>query len=690
MNTCKEGKIISEKLWFEPVNYDISNRKITAQFDGNGNINYYSIVGLWDIFVPSSWYNGWAIDGERLPITHKKNVLSVGNYQEIIYEIYKDIEITVKEFCGIDNEIYIIYHIKNKGKIPAIFNLHFGAEIDLVSFYKFSFLQDKKFFNKIKILLKNINFAGKNKLPITMKQEDELFTIEYANGFNLMLGSSYLPRNVRREDIKFGLVYQLEIEKQSNVSIPFVIDFGEKLKKDEWCLKLKNWEKALQETEEYVNWLVSRFKSENDYLNSLYTSCINTSLSTYKESKNIIRGFIAGVNYQNPPRTYYRDGYWTIQSILPYKPKLVKEEILSLAYGIDNLGKAPSAVILLDGTAFWENHADSPLYFVMMIYDYLAWTNDNDFLYRKVKNEPLIALIERIISNYDIDLKTLDLKTYNRNDWVDNIYRRGFVAYDLLLYIKAVMNYAEILEYIGQNDKAMVWYNKAELLKERLIGVIEKYGFINYKNQEMSEKNFSIEWNLAVIFDLLSEEYQYQIISKSEQLLETKNNKEQPFGDWGIMVCYPLYTNIVDLVEKSIDPFRYHNGSDWPYWDGIYAWGKLKLGKGNWEYPLLKWFKYSLEQDWLTPVEYYSPVFPKGSNLQGWSSTSAAAILQGGLGMSPSLTKKIKLKVPPWGDCEFRGIQYRGKIMDIIVENNAIKIYCDGKECSNDFKEVLL
>jgi hypothetical protein len=86
----------------------------------------------------------------------------------------------------------------------------------------------------------------------------------------------------------------------------------------------------------------------------------------------------------------------------------------------------------------------------------------------------------------------------------------------------------------------------------------------------------------------------------------------------------------------------------------------------------------------LTPVEYYNPVFGRGSNLQGWSSTAAAAILQGGLGFRPSLTGKFKLRVPPWGDCEFRGINYRGKKIDVVVKDKAIKVYCNGIECKEE------
>ena len=41
---------------------------------------------------------------------------------------------------------------------------------------------------------------------------------------------------------------------------------------------------------------------------------------------------------------------------------------------------------------------------------------------------------------------------------------------------------------------------------------------------------------------------------------------------------------------------------------------------------LTRWWVYGLEQGWLTPVEYYSPAFPVGGMLQGWSSMPAAIL----------------------------------------------------------------
>ncbi|MEQ2130512.1 amylo-alpha-1,6-glucosidase [Caldanaerobacter subterraneus KAk] len=674
---------MSEELWFKPVKYDISDKVITAQFNGNGGINFFNVAGLWNVLVNNSWYSGWAVDGERLPINFKKKVISIGNYQAIYYEKYKDIEVSIEQFSGNNGQLHLVYTVKNDGEMAGDFTLHFGAEIDLIEFYKYFLFDDKNISNRLRFIVKNAVDTLKSKFPIVMKQEGEKIIIDFADKYMLEIRSDYLPKNVRFENVRFGVLYKVPVKEKSTTILPITIELIKKrnIKKKE--KESDDWKRDLEQTKKHIEWLTTRFKTSEEVLNTLYSSCLNVSYSMYKDNVNVEnKGFIAGVDYQNPPRTYYRDGYWTVQAILPYMPEMIKEEIHTLAKGINQIGQAPSAVILKDGSSFWENHTDSPLYFIMMVYDYLAWSNDFGILETKINDVRIMDIIDKIMRNYSVDLKTLHIKPYNRNDWVDNVYRRGFVAYDILLYLRALENYIEILELKGYSEKE--YREKYEIVKSRLEEIIKQYGFINYMSDSQIEENFSIEWNLAVLFNLLPVEYQESIVEKTEKLLETVNNNQQPFGDWGVMVCYPNYKNVSDLIEKTMDPFRYHNGSDWPYWDGIYAWCKLQLGKENWRYPLLRWFEYSLEQGWLTPVEYYGPVFGRGSNLQGWSSTAVAAILQGGLGFRPSLKGKFKLRVPPWGDCEFRGINYRGKKIDVVVKDKTIKVYCNGIECKEE------
>jgi glycogen debranching enzyme len=110
--------------------------------------------------------------------------------------------------------------------------------------------------------------------------------------------------------------------------------------------------------------------------------------------------------------------------------------------------------------------------------------------------------------------------------------------------------------------------------------------------------------------------------------LRAKNNHQQPYGDYGILCAFPLYSQQQDLFDKSAQPFCYHNGADWPYWDGVYASILLEKHDPASLEVLTRWWEYGLQQGWLTPVEYYSPPFPVGGMLQGWSSMPAATLLR--------------------------------------------------------------
>ncbi|SDN18932.1 hypothetical protein SAMN04487897_10273 [Paenibacillus sp. yr247] len=105
---------------------------------------------------------------------------------------------------------------------------------------------------------------------------------------------------------------------------------------------------------------------------------------------------------------------------------------------------------------------------------------------------------------------------------------------------------------------------------------LKEHGYFNYRNSNgFLETNTSVELSLLIMFDLLSPEDQSALIGQLTSQLETKNNQSQQYGDWGIMTAFPFYHNVHLQVEKSMAPYRYHNGGDWPYWDGVYAMAKL-------------------------------------------------------------------------------------------------------------------
>src|SRR5262249_57906020 len=81
-----------------------------------------------------------------------------------------------------------------------------------------------------------------------------------------------------------------------------------------------------------------------------------TLASARRDAKGRFAGLAAGINYSAPARTYYRDGYWTAQALLPIEPAIVRAQIDLLAYGIQTDGEAPSAVLTTGAaqSAAWE------------------------------------------------------------------------------------------------------------------------------------------------------------------------------------------------------------------------------------------------------------------------------------------------------------------------------------------------
>lgn len=407
---------------------------------------------------------------------------------------------------------------------------------------------------------------------------------------------------------------------------------------------------ALQDALDYAVWLPSQHHEADPLLQSLYVSGLNAAIAMYKEFPGGFAGLLAGTDYAYPPRLYFRDSYWTAQALLPARPDIVRTHLLSLARGVHPDGACPSGVfaphliaeqgIRAKNPLDWlPDHYDSPSYFVLLVSDYLRATGDHELLRALVPSprekgpersvwhilqDCLRALIAR-----DRDGDGLLEKPYAPNDWADNVYRSRWVTYDQALFCAALQNGAEIAGLLGEEALADS-YRWAE--ERALAGMVrelwdeEQGAFVNYRRDGFREDHFSIDTLVALFYDLPLDERKRRRTLVAARNLQTRVNPAQPYGDWGIMSCFPLYRQERDRFGKSTRPYGYHNGADWPYWDGVYGWLLRRAENEDWTYVLTRWWRYGLERGWLTPIEYYSPPYPPGGRLQGWSSSPAAAL----------------------------------------------------------------
>jgi glycogen debranching enzyme len=376
--------------------------------------------------------------------------------------------------------------------------------------------------------------------------------------------------------------------------------------------------------------------------------------SVRRDERGRFDGLAAGLHYSTPARTYYRDGYWTLQLLLAVAPAVVHEEIEVLASGVQPDGEAPSGVIVsgaeqarvweaLRTTAigmdwihtrsvdWWSDHFDSPLFFILTIGDYVRVSGDAE------PAERHWPLVRAIFGRYrDLIENGLTVKPRHDRDWADNVYRGGYVAYDLGLWVGAL----DVVARLGAKldpDLAREAAAQAKAARAAIDGGLwsPKGWYADYAAPEglnevepILEDHLTLDSLMLLRHDAVSEAHALEVLAAIAARLETRHNSDQGFGDWGMMCAYPPFSHSADTRSKSAFAYRYHNGSDWPWLDGVYAEERLRRGLPGWRYPMVRWWEYCLANGWMGAVEYFSPPWGRGSLLQGWSAMPAAVALK--------------------------------------------------------------
>ncbi|MGA0601594.1 hypothetical protein ACO2Q3_12895 [Caulobacter sp. KR2-114] len=386
-----------------------------------------------------------------------------------------------------------------------------------------------------------------------------------------------------------------------------------------------------------------RLPGADPLLRSMVLQGAHAALSSIRRDQHgAFAGLAAGLAYSAPARTYFRDGYWTLQLLLRADPQAVADEIDLLAKGVQPDGEAPSGVIL-SGPAqsaawealrarsrrmaaahrpghWWSDHFDSPLFFVLMIGDYVRATGDRRPAER---HAGLIAAIFERYAGLAADNDGLPAKPRHDRDWADNVYREGEVAYDLGLWV-------DVLHAIGWlggplADRAAPLAATAKARLERL-WMGDHYA--DWRRPDGSlEPHMALDSLTLLRGDAAPADKAMVVLERARMTLESRRNTTQRWGDWGMLCAFPPFARREDTRAKSAFAFRYHNGADWPWLDGLYARERLRRGLPGWRYPLTRWWETCLAQGWAGAVEYFSPPFGRGSLLQGWSGYPAAVAL---------------------------------------------------------------
>jgi hypothetical protein len=213
-------------------------------------------------------------------------------------------------------------------------------------------------------------------------------------------------------------------------------------------------------------------------------------------------------------------------------------------------------------------------------------------------------------------------------DWADNVYRDGLVSYDLGLWIGALEAAGRLGRDLDPALAARALADAQTALPQHAAALWSFRCFAPYVTPDAErDDHLALDSLMLLHFGAVSEARAASVLDSVRTNLETRRNSRQPWGDWGMMCAFPPYARPKDLRAKSAFAFRYHNGGDWPWLDGVYAAERLRRGLPGWRYPLVRWWETSLAEGWAGPVEYFSPPFVRGGLLQGWSSLPAAVAL---------------------------------------------------------------
>ncbi len=574
-NLLKNGEIIACGKLFEEVNYDVSNNVFGARFNGQGAIAYYSVADGETIDSPIAYMN-MVYNGKAQDVLLDKKVSMLGRRQTVEIDL-KTAKLKIEQFLSEkENGIYISYSLITDNKDDVL-------ELGITG----------NFFYDMNCVEKN-SVSGGDKI---FAADSDFYYVEENH-------AAYFRLDAQHSAIHARMICGGKPENPANL----LADFAQMYDSVEKEIVSAYIPEQLNETEK-----------------AAYTSAYWCALENYKE-KGDYKGFMAGCRYLSPMRTYYRDSYFTVLPMYHSHSDKVKNQLITLAKGIKEDGSCPSAV-KSDYTDFWGDHYDSPSFFAMMLYDYIRFSKDIAFADMTIGDDTILEKAVKVIKHLSMYCDDTGLLykegRYNQRDWADEVNRYGYVAYDEILFARALFSIAQIYRLKNKEEQFayyMDWFKKVKNAINDILWSDELGYYVNFTNEDYTEDNLSIDTVFAAIFDIADEARSKTMLANMERMLETQNNGVDI--NFGSMCVYPFYKKIDAARNKSTQGFNYHNGANWPYLSAMYAYAKRKHGM-EYKHLLTIPFTYNLNNGNYTMIEYFSPYCKDGSMLQAWSGAIA-------------------------------------------------------------------
>lgn len=364
--------------------------------------------------------------------------------------------------------------------------------------------------------------------------------------------------------------------------------------------------------------------------------------------QNIARGTDA--NYHS---VWARDGAISILGSLSLVEEndiriCIKNTFLTLLNNISLNGQIPSNVRLNDEQPDYSGvggicSIDSGLWVVIAFFEYIRATEDMEFLH-----EHIFALQRAMdwLSAHDGNNDAL-LEIPEAGDWTDLFGRSYHVLYDEILWYRANVSFARLMEMLGNYEQAGDYMRWSQVIKKE---ILDNFWPSTQASVSFAEKQFSLgdtkylvaqitpfdfSWRMDSFGNILA--YLYDV-SDYDKAMETLRfiigvgmNEPYPIRnvypavmpgdpDWR-----PYYTvNLLNL------PHHYHNGGIWPFVGGFWVQFLVKAGQRelavNELYKLALLNKGGIQHEWeFNEWAHGETGRPMGKVFQAWSAAQYIA-----------------------------------------------------------------
>ena len=556
----RNGMIVVAGKNYEDVIYDVCSNDVHVRFDGKGGITNYTVTNQSGNYVNRTFLSVYA-DGKKFSAYCEKTVEMVGRMQKILLR-QDGCKITVLQFVPTaGNAVFFEIKANKPGSYDVVLDL--GE-----AFKTFRFATDAEY----------------SRVP-----QNGAIYLHTAKGVRFALSAETDAAYCKVMFSRFAEYKKRVLDEIRGVVIP------------------------------------ETAKTEKD--KALYVSSIFCALENHKEIGKY-RAFSPGCTCSGPVRTYYADASWSTMALYrQHRTEIIRDQIVTLSHGIDEGGDCPAAVTF-EFAAHWRTHYDTPCFFVMSVYDYINHTGDFSILDEEVKGRTVyqccLLAMDKLANCEDETSLIKKPGRYNNRDWTDKVNRVGYVTYDEVLYARALYCLSRIA---GKRDKVRAaryreMFARTKNAINRILWDDKKGYYVNYKSDTFTEDNLSVDTVIAILFGISDKEKTERLLDSISALLETKNNKLQPAGDFGVMSVYPFYRGVDRCYDKASKEYEYHNGAAWPYWSALVAYAEMRNGR-DCSYALLSSFDWNVKHGNYTLADYYSPCAPSGSPLSTWNSVFA-------------------------------------------------------------------